>query len=48
MVCRFGESAGPMHQKYNAKSADTRQNYVPELASATIDSRNLVTQYSMD
>jgi len=31
MVCRFGESAGPTHQKYDAKSNDTRQNHVPEL-----------------
>jgi hypothetical protein len=36
-----------MHQKYDAKSSDVRQNYVRELASATIDSCNLVT-HSMD
>jgi hypothetical protein len=47
MVCRFRESASPMHQKYNAKSTDSRQNYVQELASATIDGCNLVT-HSMD
>jgi len=47
MVCRFRESASPMHQKYNAKFANTWQNYVRELAFATIDSCNLVT-HSMD
>jgi hypothetical protein len=47
MVCRFRESASPMHRKYNAKSADTRQIYVRELASMTIDGCNLVT-HSMD
>jgi hypothetical protein len=36
-----------MHQKYDAKSTNARQNYVRELASATIDSSNLVT-HSMD
>jgi hypothetical protein len=47
MVCMFRESASLMHQKNNVKSADMWQYYVQELASATIDSCNLV-MHSMD
>jgi hypothetical protein len=43
MVCTFREFASSMHQKYNAKSTDARQNDVRQLASATIDSFDLVT-----
>ncbi len=37
-----------MHQKYDAKSTDVRQNYVRESASATVDCCNLVTHFNMD
>jgi len=37
-----------MDQNYDAKSIDAQQNYVRELAFATIDSCNLVTHSNMD